>query len=86
MLRPGGELHVADWGRPASPLQRGLFLANQLLDGFETTKDNLAGRLVELFEGVGFVDVSAPRAFRRMSGTLSLYRATKPARRGAAAP
>lgn len=84
-LRPGGELHVADWGRPASPLQRGLFLAIQLLDGFENTKDNLAGRLVELFEDVGFVDVAAPRAFRTMFGTLALYRATKPAHQGAAA-
>ena len=85
VLRPGGELHVADWGRPASPLQRGLFLAIQLLDGFENTKDNLAGRLVELFEDVGFVDVAAPRAFRTMFGTLALYRATKPAHQGAAA-
>ncbi|MCM2310444.1 MAG: methyltransferase domain-containing protein [Steroidobacteraceae bacterium] len=85
VLRPGGELHVADWGRPASPLQRGFFLAIQLLDGFENTKDNLAGRLVELFEDVGFVDVAAPRAFRTMFGTLALYRATKPAHQGAAA-
>lgn len=87
VLRPGGELHVADWGRPANPLMRGLFLAVQCLDGFRTTRDNAEGRLIALFEESGFSKVSEIRALATMLGTLALYRAVKPdgADRGASA-
>ena len=79
VLRPGGELHVADWGRPANLVMRGLFLMIQCLDGFGTTRDNIAGRLVSLFEGAGFVDVAQRQTFSTIFGTLALYRAVKPA-------
>lgn len=78
VLRPGGELHVADWGRAGNFVMRGLFLLVQALDGFETTRDNVAGRLVELFEHGGFVEVTQRRAFATMFGTLALYSAVKP--------
>jgi SAM-dependent methyltransferase len=81
VLKPGGELHVADWGRPANLLMRGLFLMIRCLDGFEATRDNAAGRLVSLFEGAGFVDVSERRTFSTIFGTLALYRGVKPASR-----
>jgi ubiquinone/menaquinone biosynthesis C-methylase UbiE len=79
VTQAGGELHVADWGRPQGPLMRGLFVGIQLLDGFENTRDNVAGRLVPLFEQAGFIDVATTQAFNTMFGTLALYRATKPA-------
>jgi SAM-dependent methyltransferase len=79
VTKAGGELHVADWGRPQGLLMRGLFVGIQLLDGFENTRDNVAGRLVPLFEQAGFVDVTTTQAFNTMFGTLALYRATKPA-------
>ena len=79
VTKAGGELHVADWGRPQGALMRGLFVGIQLFDGFENTRDNVAGRLVPLFEQAGFVEVAATRAFNTMFGTLALYRATKPA-------
>ena len=79
VTKAGGELHVADWGHPQGPLMRGLFVGIQLLDGFDNTRDNVAGRLVPLFEQAGFVEVAATRAFNTMFGTLALYRATKPA-------
>lgn len=79
VLKPGGELHVADWGRPANPVMRGLFLIIQCLDGFETTRDNVAGKLVSLFEDAGFVDVSERQTFSTILGTMALYRAVKPA-------
>ena len=78
VLKPGGELHVADWGRASNPLMRGLFLLVQTLDGFENTRDNVAGRLVELFESGGFVQVAQRRAFATVFGTLALYKAVKP--------
>ncbi len=78
VLKPGGELHVADWGRPANIVMRGLFLMIQCLDGFETTRDNAAGRLVALFEEAGFTDVAEQRTFSTIYGTMALYRAVKP--------
>ena len=79
VTKAGGELHVADWGRPQGRLMRGLFVGIQLFDGFENTRDNVAGRLVPLFEQAGFVEVTTTQAFNTMFGTLALYRATKPA-------
>ena len=79
VTKAGGELHVADWGRPQGPLMRGLFVGIQLLDGVDNTRDNVAGRLVPLFEQAGFIDVATTQAFNTMFGTLALYRATKPA-------
>ncbi len=79
VTKAGGELHVADWGRPQGPLMRGLFVGIQLLDGLANTRDNVAGRLVRLFAQVGFVNVTTTQTFNTMFGTLALYRATKPA-------
>lgn len=78
VLKPGEELHVADWGRARDVLMRGLFTVVQLLDGFDTTRDNVTGRLIPLFEGAGFVEVTERRTFRTIFGTMSLYRAVKP--------
>jgi ubiquinone/menaquinone biosynthesis C-methylase UbiE len=78
VLKPGGELHVADWGRPTGPLMRGLFLTIQLLDGFENTGDNLAGKLIPLFEQAGFVDACQRQAFSTIYGTMALYAAVRP--------
>lgn len=77
VLQPGGELHVADWGRPRNALARGLFLSIQLLDGFETTDDNVAGRLPSLMAAAGFKGVNAVGHIQTMYGTLTLFRAAK---------
>lgn len=78
VLKPGAELHVADWGRASNTLMRGLFLFVQLLDGFENTRDNVSGKLIALFEQAGFVDVSQRQTFRTVFGTMALYSAIKP--------
>ncbi len=78
ILKPGAELHVADWGRASGLFMRGLYLGIQLLDGFGNTQDNVAGRLVELFDGAGFADVAQGQTFNTMFGTMALYSARKP--------
>lgn len=78
VLRPGGVLHVADWGQAANPLMRVLFYLVQLLDGFETTADNVAGRLPQFMREYGFVDVAETRRFATPLGSISLYRAFVP--------
>ena len=77
VLRPGGELHVADWGKPSNALMRGAFLLVQLLDGFETTADHVTGLLPELFRAVGFEEVRETACFTTMFGTLALFRSAK---------
>lgn len=78
VLRPGGELHVADWGPPQNVFMHMAFLAVQLLDGFETTSDNVRGLLPVLMLQAGFVDVYWAARFATMFGTLALLRACKP--------
>lgn len=78
VLKPGAELHVADWGRAANVLMRSLFLSIQLLDGFANTQDNVSGKLVPLFEQAGFTHVSQQQTFSTIFGTMALYRAVKP--------
>jgi SAM-dependent methyltransferase len=78
VLRPGGELHVADWGYPTGPVMRAAFVTVQLLDGFANTQDNVQGKLIPLFQGAGFGNVAEARTFSTLVGTLALYRAVKP--------
>jgi ubiquinone/menaquinone biosynthesis C-methylase UbiE len=79
VLRPGGELHVADWGRATGFLMRGAFQAIQLLDGRSNTQDNVEGKLAGLFEDAGFTNVLQTRTFSTVFGTMALYRAARPA-------
>ena len=78
VLKPGAELHVADWGRATNVMMRGLFLFIQLLDGFENTQDNVSGKLITLFEQAGFVEVKQRQTFGTVYGTMALYSAIKP--------
>jgi ubiquinone/menaquinone biosynthesis C-methylase UbiE len=75
ILRHGGELHVADWGRPHDRIMRGAFLAVRVLDGFETTADSVDGALPTLMAHAGFLDAVETQRERTMFGTLSMYRA-----------
>ncbi len=78
LLSKGGELHIADWGRAQNLLMRTAFLGVQLLDGFETTTDNVRGVLPRLIEQAGFESVQETRREATIFGTLSLYRAVAP--------
>jgi ubiquinone/menaquinone biosynthesis C-methylase UbiE len=75
VLRPGGRLHVADWGRPAGPGMRLAFLVLQLIDGFPNTSDHAAGRLPDYLAEAGFTDVARAARLRTGWGTLELLRA-----------
>lgn len=81
ILRPGGELHVADWGKAPNRLMRMAFLFVQALDGCETTTDNVKGLLPVLFQTTGFEDIQESDHYLTIVGALSLYRAQKPGKR-----
>jgi ubiquinone/menaquinone biosynthesis C-methylase UbiE len=78
VLRPGGELHVADWGEPHSLPAKLAAVAIRKFDGDEPTRDNLAGRLPELFEAGGLVDARERDRIAAPAGVLSLYSARRP--------
>ena len=78
VLRPGGELHIADYGKPQNPLMRAVFLLVQEFDGRETTADNLRGLLPDFLRQGGFEDVERTAQFMTLTGTLALYRGRKP--------
>lgn len=75
ILRPGGRLIIADYGRPKDLVQRIAFLYVQLLDGFENTRQHAAGGLPGLIANAGF-NVRLIGRLRTISGTLELLSAT----------
>lgn len=77
LLRAGGEMHVADWGKPANRMMRILFYSVQALDGFANTSDNVEGRLPEYMREVGLSDVIETHREASVLGTLSFYRGVK---------
>jgi ubiquinone/menaquinone biosynthesis C-methylase UbiE len=76
VLKPGGALYVADFGRPQDPLMAAAFAVIQLADGFETTRDHRAGRVPHLVAGAGFDEVRRPLRLRTPAGTFEVTVAT----------
>lgn len=76
-LRPGGELHIADFGWQRTPGMRLLFRQVQVLDGFENTRLNAAGGLPDLIAAAGFGRVEERAVIATATGSISLYRAEK---------
>ncbi|MGH9800621.1 MAG: class I SAM-dependent methyltransferase, partial [Blastocatellia bacterium] len=78
LLKRGGELHIADWGKPDNLLMRvGSFLV-QKFDGIETTADSFNGLLPQFIAQMGFVAVEETLHFNSLFGTIRLLRARKP--------
>ena len=77
VLRPGGELHVADWGPPSDPVMSLAFLGIRALDGFSNTEDNQRGALPAIFAAAGISPALETDRLRTPFGTLALYRAVR---------
>jgi SAM-dependent methyltransferase len=77
VLKKGGELHVADWGKPSDPAMAVAFLGIRLLDGFENTADNVRGELPRIFEEAGLADAAETDRLRTPLGTMALYSAER---------
>ena len=79
VLRPGGRIVIADWGRPGGPLGAVAFRGLMLIDGAAGTADHAAGRLPSFVAAAGF---DPPRVHLRLPtvwGTLEVMTAGKPA-------
>jgi len=74
VLKPGGQLHVIDFGKPRSLYGR---LLGPFLHGFEQANDNVAGRLPEIFAGPG-LSVQEMGDFQTFFGSLTFLYGQKP--------
>ncbi len=77
VLREGGSLHIADWGKPQDPLMRAGLFTLALFDGFDGIRDHAAGRLPSFVEGAGFGAVRRHDRLRTAWGSLELLSATR---------
>jgi ubiquinone/menaquinone biosynthesis C-methylase UbiE len=75
VLKPGGCLHVADWGAPHGPAMSAVFFFAQAIDGFDRTRDHRAGRLPSILAEAGFGAVDRYARLRTAFGSLELLRA-----------
>jgi ubiquinone/menaquinone biosynthesis C-methylase UbiE len=78
VLRLGGRVLIADWGRPQDPLMRMMFLNVQLLDGFRNTSSNVAGKLPEFLRDAGLKRVSVLDRMRTPLGTIEIVSGVRP--------
>ena len=74
VLKHGGELHVADFGKPQNAL---MYLISLVLRRLEETKENIDGLLPDMFRNAGFEQIEETARFMTLFGTISLYRAKK---------
>lgn len=75
VLKPGGELHAADIGKPQNIF---MYLVSVILGFFEETSENIKGLLPRMFQEAGFKQAEETARYTTIIGTLSLYSALKP--------
>lgn len=73
VLRPGGALHVVEWGRPAAFWVRPGFWLLRAVGGFVTTGDLAAGALPGYLREAGFTGSGEERLINTWFGTLYRY-------------
>lgn len=74
VLRPGGELHFADFGRPLGLYSQ---LAAYFMRWMERVDENVKGLIPEFLRRAGFQEITETASFTTLFGTLTLIRARK---------
>ncbi len=77
VLKPGGEIHIADWGKAKNVFMRMAFFLIQFLDGFKTTTDNVKGLIPSFMRQAGFAEAIETSQYQTVFGTLVLYKGKK---------
>jgi len=76
VLRPGGELHVLDFGQPHNLYTA---IVSHLTQRLEEAADNVQGLLPAMLREAGFDQVAVTARFTTVFGSLALHRAWRPA-------
>ena len=74
ILRPGGEFHIVDFGKPRTIPMR---LVSGIMRHLEQTKDNFDGKLPVMLEAAGFTQITELTQISTIFGSLSFIRAIK---------
>lgn len=74
VLKPGGELHILDFGVPHTVLAHLISLITRWL---EEVLDNVLGLLPMMLQRAGFVQVEEIAHYMTVVGTLTIYKAHK---------
>lgn len=74
VLRPGGELHATDFGKPHNTL---MYLISLIIRWFEEVAHNIKGLLPEMLDSAGFTRVEETARYNTAFGAVYLYRAVK---------
>lgn len=74
VLKPGGELHIADFGKPHDFV---MWLISLMMRWFEEIHDHILGCLPTFIMDAGFHPVEETAQHRTLVGTIALYRASK---------
>lgn len=77
VIDKNGQVHIADFGRSYSWLQRQLFNMIRWLDGMKSTEANAKGILPKLISEAGFENVIIKKRFRTIFGEVQLISAQK---------
>jgi len=75
VLKPNGELHVADFGKPQNALMR---MPSLIMEHLEETEDNVKGLLPQMFRIARFEQVKENAKIMTIFGTVALYKGRKP--------
>jgi ubiquinone/menaquinone biosynthesis C-methylase UbiE len=75
ITKPGGELHIADFGKPKNLYTKAAFGLLRRFDGVENTSVNAEGLLHDFIKGGGFKEVQITQSFNTAFGTVDLIKA-----------
>ena len=75
ILKPGGEFHLLDFGKPTS---LGMRLISILIARMEEAGDNIRGLLPDMLRQAGLSDIVETRHFKTLFGELIHYQSILP--------
>ena len=76
-LKPGAELHIADFGKVSTIYAKLAFGIFRRIDGEENTRINSKGLLPAFIQEAGFEKVEETKQFNTALGTIRLIKAVK---------
>jgi ubiquinone/menaquinone biosynthesis C-methylase UbiE len=77
VLKKDGELLICDFGEAKNKWMRLCYGMVQIIDGFETTRDNVQGKIPAYIREAGFSEVREADFINTSLGTFSYYKAVK---------